>query len=488
MTARSCLARTLCLLALLTSLVSAANYSEPLKDLGLLANNQSILTERAKVTVPDGGVVLAGKVVSSTLIKWGPGVKIAPFPKAMGFNGTVDKTGAGAHKGFFTGTWKRTGGAGDGGAQPDLTWDMPTAGTVGCKFTIANTLTLDAGTDGVLTITPNSKNKTIHTDAAHVLTIKPVKDGSAADLTCLPLTYHCKDDSAPWKLAVSASTMALTKPRDYEVLIDGHSYGKKITVTPGCAFDVTAITVNGSATYGVKDKLYEKYPDSSVTITATLTSKGKNCPKTHTLKVTGGDFELFYTLTCPSAVGATVTQKIDAFAEKLVPADYDATLLATSKPKLFTVYPRVTINQHLKTIPEAAELGSVVCAHTFPSPWIAGQPVAVKFHVDGGINNRLAGDGPLEWPVTEQNKAPSDELAKWKSLVLHVQKHEEGHVATHTALGTQAIPTLATWLDAELHAAAKAITGTTSSAWHTKFEGNAAGAVNLAPYHIPGRE
>ncbi len=441
-----CLVLAVFLFGMVPGSTYAADHSEPLKALGKLKNDQPIAKESVKVTVPADGEILDGQMVRSTLVDWNPGQKMAPSPRAMGFPGRVQKTGAGAHMGFFDGHWRRnTPGAGK--TEPKLlTWDMPTAGTVGCLFTIAKILTIDAGSSGVLTITPDPNNKTIHTEGSHALTIIPPKDGSADDLTCTPLGYDCKNDSAPWQLTVTAKALKLTKDRDYTVLIDGTAYGQKIKVTRGCEFELSATTVNGSAAYGVKDKLYFRYPDTSATVKAKLTYKGKHCPKKHTLTVTGGSDPLEYDVICPTSVGGTVSQKIDTFP--LNAADYAAKLAASEKPKIFTINPRLTINQHRDTIPAGVEVGlasvgqhTVAAARTTTTvsgsgvQWTAVVSTTIQISYTPGTYVNYANPGQkYAWAAAEIAKAPSDETAMWIQFVAAVEAHEQGHVSVWSSV------------------------------------------------------
>lgn len=103
------------ILACLPALAWTADHYE-YHDLGILRPGE--LTA-AEVSPP--GTVLTGRNTSSTLIAWTGG------PKR--FIGSVTTTGAGAHEGFFTGTWTR-GGSGPGGPGRALMWDMKTAAKV----------------------------------------------------------------------------------------------------------------------------------------------------------------------------------------------------------------------------------------------------------------------------------------------------------------------------------------------------------------------
>lgn len=407
-------------------LAAAADYTEPTKALGQLSFGQQISSEKTKVTVPSGRII-SGKNDTSTLITWGAGVKLAPQPRAMGFPGTVVKgkdKQAGAHTGYFTGTW-----ATDGKGDHELTWDMSTNGILGCVFTVKK-VSLDVGTSATLVVDPDPKNHDVHTASAHHFSIV-----NGTGLSATPSTYDCKNDSPPWNLKITASAEA--KPGTYDVTIDGKPFNQRITVTKGCEFDLAATTANGG-----KDKLYFRFPGTSATVTATLTSKSKNCPGTHTLTVSGGDDPLTWTVTCPKK-GGSVSQTIDAFPLKA--ATYAASIAASSKSAIFVDNDRETINNHIAKIPTGVELGSVVTGESTiaqvgsttltvtgsAGAWTAtiGANFSITYST-GDIVNDLKPGRKYAWAPAEIAKAPDDEPTQWQTQIDKVQTHEDGHVNT----------------------------------------------------------
>ena len=106
----------LIVLASIPALVWAADHYE-YHDLGILRPGEPT---SARVSPP--GTVVSGRNVSSSLIVWAGG--------PQQFTGTVSLTGAGAHEGFFHGTYTK-GGAGRGsGPGRVLEWDMKTAAKI----------------------------------------------------------------------------------------------------------------------------------------------------------------------------------------------------------------------------------------------------------------------------------------------------------------------------------------------------------------------
>lgn len=453
----------LALLAL-AALACGADYTEATKALGNLKPGSSIPASKVTVTVPSG-TLIGGDNVSSTLIDWKKGIKSGA--RSMGFPGSVHKTGAGAHNGYFSGTW--TTGGSKGGSV--LTWDMASTGVMGCKFSITKTLILSIGASGLLPIALDPVNKTVHTAGSHVFAIVKGEGLSTKDSTC-----DCTKQGSPWLVPIEAGASA--KPGEYETTIDGKSYGRKVVVSD-CEFELSATTEKQG-----KKELYFRFPKTSATVVATLKKKGKHCPGSHELILSGGGDPLSASVACPGKSGGKASQKFETFP--MAAATYDARINTATKSGIFTIAPRQTLPMALRAA--SGELGYVIVKHTPTGSWVPGQLANVRFYLDSGITNHVAAGGSKAWAPAEQAKAPGDEIKKWQDLVDHVQKHEEGHVTTQNNLGTQQIQTHAGWTTTDLEVAATALETTAHENWHTQYEGNAAGIVNTAPFNIPDRE
>ena len=323
-------------------------------------------------------------------------------------------------------------------------------------------------------------------------------------------TFNCITEDN-WRPLVKAKAKA--KTGFYSVVIHGTTFKDKIEIYSLCQFDLSATEEKAG-----KPKLYRLFPKTSVTITATLTKKGSRDPATHTLVVSGPTAIPPFEVTCPKAVGQSVSVKIDAYASKLAAGSYDARILNSTKTGIFTVADRQTLNNIIDSY-GGKELGFVTTGGSSikeATRAVARVPTwtttitgtfPVTYENNNQVTNNLKPGGSEEWSAAERAKAPDDEVTNWGKCVDFVQKHEEGHLKvwhdqqrarTETVVGTGTAPAKAdadkaaiadyTAKSKALVEAVPAEIKATDDRAQDAFHQTPTGSSDLSPFKIPDRD